>query len=78
MVSILAIVHAADIGICLARFARSLVSHGLVDEFRLVVVPIALGRGLPLFSELSKPLGMKLVSSTTFSAGTMANVYVAA
>ena len=60
------------------RFAQSLVAHGLVDEFRFVVTPIAIGRGLSLFSQLPKSLGLKLVSSKSFSTGTMANVYVPA
>jgi len=33
-------------------FARSLVAQGLVDQFALIVAPVALGKGLPLFSEL--------------------------
>ena len=36
-------------------FARSLVAHGLVDQWVLGVHPIALGKGLPLFSELNAP-----------------------
>ena len=47
-----------------AGFAQSLVRLGLVDEYRLVIHPAALGRGLALFSGLSKPLDLKLVSST--------------
>ena len=39
-----------------AGFARSLVQSGLVDEYRLLVQPVALGQGLPLFSGLGKPL----------------------
>ncbi|TMA86273.1 MAG: hypothetical protein E6J65_03520 [Deltaproteobacteria bacterium] len=35
-----------------AGFARSLVRLGLVDEYRLLIHPVALGRGLGLFSSL--------------------------
>lgn len=58
-----------------ATFAQGLVASGLVDEYRLVVHPVVLGRGLPLFSELSFPLDLQLVSTQSFAAGTMANVY---
>jgi dihydrofolate reductase len=58
-----------------AGFARSLVASGLVDEYQLLVHPVALGRGLPLFSQLSAPLPLTLVSTTRFSAGAVAHVY---
>jgi len=61
-----------------AGFARSLVRLGLVDEFQLLVHPVARGVGLPLFSELPKPIALHLVSSTTFPAGAVAHVYRAA
>jgi dihydrofolate reductase len=32
-----------------ASFAQSLAQSGLVDEYRLLVHPVVLGRGLPLF-----------------------------
>ena len=58
-----------------AGFARSLVRLGLVDEFQLLVHPVARGQGLPLFSELTKPIALQLVSATTFPAGAVAHVY---
>jgi dihydrofolate reductase len=58
-----------------ARFARSLAQSGLVDEYRLLVHPVALGSGLPLFSGLPAPLDLHLVSTTPFPAGTVAQVY---
>jgi dihydrofolate reductase len=58
-----------------ASFARSLVATGLVDEFRLIVHPVMLGQGLPIFSELSTPLYLELVESIPFKSGTMAQVY---
>lgn len=56
-------------------FARSLVAHGLVDQFTLIVAPVALGKGLPLFSELAAPMPFKLVSSKAFPGGAVAQIY---
>jgi riboflavin biosynthesis pyrimidine reductase len=58
-----------------ARFAQSLVRLGLVDEYQLLVHPVALGVGLPLFSGLDKPIELKLVSTSLFSRGVVAHVY---
>jgi dihydrofolate reductase len=55
-------------------FARSLVSSGLIDEYVLIVAPVALGRGQALFSELAEPLSFELVSSTRFPGGACAQV----
>jgi dihydrofolate reductase len=58
-----------------AGFAQSLVELGLVDEFRLLVHPVALGKGLPLFAALPRPLDLELISSTAFPKGSVAHVY---
>ena len=58
-----------------ASFAQSLVRHGLVDEYRLLIHPVALGRGLPLFAGLPKPLDLKLLSATSFEGGAVAHIY---
>jgi RibD C-terminal domain len=58
-----------------ARFARSLVARNLVDEYALIVHPIALGKGLSIFSDLPAPRPLKLVSSKVFPGGTVALNY---
>lgn len=58
-----------------ASFARSLVAQGLVDEYHLLVHPIALGKGLALFSDLAAPRPLRLISSTAFPAGSVAQLY---
>ena len=58
-----------------ASFARSLVRERLPDEYWLLVYPVALGRGLPLFTELEKPLDLKLVRTTTFDGGVVEHIY---
>lgn len=58
-----------------AAFARSLVAAGLVDQYDLLVHPVALGKGLPVFSDLATPKRLRLVSSTTFPKGSIAQIY---
>jgi len=58
-----------------AGFARSLIATGLVDEYALLVHPVVLGKGLPIFSDISAPKPLKLVSVTAFAAGVLAQVY---
>ncbi len=57
-----------------AGFARSLVAWGLIDEYQLLVHPVALGRGLAIFSDLPKPLPLALVTTRTFPGGAVAHV----
>jgi dihydrofolate reductase len=59
-----------------ARFARSLAGHGLIDEYRVVVQPVALGDGLPLLHGLPEPLRLELVSTTVYADGPIAHTYV--
>jgi len=58
-----------------AGFAQSLAAGGLVDEYHLLVCPVALGKGVPLFSGLSKPLNLQLVNTKTFDGGAIALAY---
>jgi dihydrofolate reductase len=58
-----------------AGFARSLVKEGLVDEYRALIHPIALGQGLSLFADLRSPLNLKLVEAIPFKGGAIAHVY---
>jgi dihydrofolate reductase len=58
-----------------AGFGRSLVENGLVDEFQLVVHPVAIGKGLMLFESLPRPTPLKLISSSAFPGGVIANIY---
>lgn len=56
-------------------FARELVKHDLVDEYRFVVRPVALGKGRGIFDDLEKPLALKLMTSSWFPSGTTAQTF---
>ena len=58
-----------------AGFARSLIATGLIDEYVLIAHPVALGRGLPIFSDLAAPLPLQLVSAQSFPGGAVAKIY---
>jgi dihydrofolate reductase len=57
------------------RFAQSLVQAGLVDQFRLVTHPVALGRGSPLFKDLPGDFYLRLLATREFGAGAVLHVY---
>jgi hypothetical protein len=54
---------------------RSLIRLGLVDEYRLMVLPVAAGAGTPLFTDLARPVALRLVTSTAFPSGILELVY---
>jgi dihydrofolate reductase len=58
-----------------ASFVQALSRLGLIDEYRLVVRPVALGSGMPLFKDLREPLHLRLVESNPFADGTVIQVY---
>jgi dihydrofolate reductase len=58
-----------------AGFMRSLIATGLIDEYHLVIHPVTLGSGLPIFTGLSIPLYLKLVDAKQFPGGVVAHTY---
>ena len=58
-----------------ASFARSLIAQGLVDQYDLLVHPVVLGKGLPIFSGLESPKFLKLIRSIVFPGGSVAQIY---
>lgn len=53
----------------------SLMERDLVDEFRLMVSPVALGAGTALFAGLSKRVKLSLTSTREFRSGNVLNCY---
>ena len=58
-----------------AGFMRSLIATGLVDEFLLAIHPVALGSGMPIFTELSAPVYLKLEDVKAFPGGIVVHTY---
>ncbi len=58
-----------------ASMANVFIEHGLVDEYRLMIHPVAIGRGKPLFGGITKPVYLELVSSQRLSSGAVALCY---
>lgn len=58
-----------------AAFVQALSRAGLVEEYRLTINPVALGDGLPLFKDLSAPIGLQLVEATTYATGAVLHIY---
>lgn len=58
--------------------ARSLMAAGLIDEYRLVVCPVVLGGGTPLFEGGVPPLGLNLLSARPYDRGAVGLTYVPA
>ena len=58
-----------------ACFAQALSREHLVDEYRLVIHPAALGDGLPLFKDLPGRLALELVGAQAYATGAAVHVY---
>jgi dihydrofolate reductase len=58
-----------------ATFAQALARQGLVDEYRLVLQPVALGEGLPLFKGLTALQVFELVDAKTYDTGAALHIY---
>jgi len=54
-----------------ARFVRSLIATGLIDQYRLLVHPAALGGGEAIFTE---EIEIDPIETTAFSGGAVAHV----
>jgi len=57
------------------RACHSLLAEGLVDEFWVLVNPVVLGQGIPLFKDVKQMMQLKLVETKPFSCGVVALHY---
>ncbi len=58
-----------------ANLTASLMQMGLLDEFRIMVNPVVLGKGTPLFQDVSQPLKLTLIKMRTFDSGNVLLYY---
>ncbi len=58
-----------------ADLTASLLPDGLIDEFRVMVNPVVLGHGQPLFKDVQQPLKLKLLKSRPFQNGNVLMEY---
>jgi dihydrofolate reductase len=61
--------------VCGPELLATLVAHGFVDEYRLMIKPTALGQGKALFGEVKDKLRLKLLSIQSFQSGTVMHHY---
>jgi dihydrofolate reductase len=57
-------------------FAKSVIRHGLVDEYQLSWVPMAIGAGLGPFADLDQHLKLEIVQEQRFASGAQGQVLV--
>ncbi len=55
---------------------QTLLAHGLIDEFRLMIFPVVLGRGKRLFASGAIPAALKLTASQSYPTGVITATYV--
>jgi dihydrofolate reductase len=54
---------------------QTLLQHGLVDEFRLMIFPLVLGTGKRLFDGGTMPDGLEVANAQTSSTGVLIAIY---
>jgi dihydrofolate reductase len=58
-----------------ADLASNLTNLGLIDEYRIMVNPVVLGKGNPLFKDIKEKLNLRLLRTKTFSNGNVLLYY---
>jgi len=58
-----------------AKLILTLRSYNLIDEYRIMISPVLLGQGNPLFQPMHERFNLNLVSYRTFDSGNVLLVY---
>ncbi|MGI0092402.1 MAG: dihydrofolate reductase family protein, partial [Nitrososphaerales archaeon] len=66
-----------EIGVGGPNLALSLIKDGLIDELRIMLVPVAIGSGSTLFQGLEGKLNLELAKTRRFDSGNLLLYYTA-
>lgn len=58
-----------------ASIVQALANLGLIDEYQLLVHPVILGSGKPLFKDIDHKVNLKLMKTETFPSGAVTLYY---
>lgn len=58
-----------------ASIVQTFTNHGLIDEYQVLVHPVILGGGKPLFQDIKRQVKLKLVNSRTHPSGVVVLSY---
>jgi len=58
-----------------ADLAKTFIKEGLIDEYRIILNPVVLGAGKPLFADIAETTRLQHLWTRTFACGTNLLVY---
>lgn len=58
-----------------SNLIQTLLKHDLIDEFRVWIFPVTIGKGKNLFGEGTQPANLKLIDSKTSTTGVIIATY---
>ena len=61
-----------------SQLIQTLLTHGLIDRFNLLIFPLVLGKGKRLFGDGTVPAGLRLVDTKASTTGVILSTYVPA
>ncbi len=58
-----------------SHLASFLLTQGLIDEYRVILIPVLIGNGKPLFPGLKQEIRLKLANTRQFTSGVIVLYY---
>ena len=59
-----------------ADLSSTLIDHDLIDEFRIMINPLILGNGTPMFKNITMKIGLQLLKTKVFGNGNVLLNYI--